>query len=336
MNGNADMIIRESSTATLSVVVPVHNEAGNIAPLIERVSAVLAGNVREWEIIFVNDGSTDATKDAITEEITKDGRILLLNFSRNWGHQAAILAGIVHARGDMVVTMDGDLEHPPEKIPEMIEMWKKGYDVVMCRREEAPERGWFKGVTSRMFYRLFNRLSDIRIEENAADFRLISSKVREVLSSLPEQNLFIRGIIPWIGFSSTSIFYKEATRKNEKSKYSLKRMLSLALGGLVSFSVIPLRLAVIFGAVCCLFSFAYAVWIIFSYFLGYGDYVRGWSTLAVSILFMGGVQLLCLGVLGEYVGRIFIEVKRRPGFIVESYDGKGLVNDNDYNRKGLR
>ena len=296
----------------LSIVVPCYNEAENIGLLTANLKKVLDG--LQYEIILVNDGSTDHTQQMIALAACSDEHIGYISFSRNFGHQAAIKAGIDHAEGDCVVTMDADLQHTPAKIPEMIELWKEGFDVITAVREDGSQIGWFKSITSRIYYYILSKLSDHKVLQNGADFRLFDRKVAKVIRNMKEQDLYLRGIFSWVGFKHCTVKYQEGIRAFGQTKYSTKKMLQLALNGITSFSIKPLRLSLLAGIIFALLAFAYGVYAIVVMALGYA--VSGWTSIIASGLFLSGVQLIILGIMGEYLGKMYMAQKQRPNYII--------------------
>ncbi len=298
----------------ISVIVPAFNEADNVPIVTESVLRSLRG-LGPYEIIFIDDGSTDATLDRIKEMARSDGNIKFISFARNFGHQKALMAGIDHAGGDCVISLDADMQHPPELIPTLVEKWREGYDIVYTIRQETVRSGLVKRMTSRYFYALMNRICDVEIPEGSADFRLLDKKVVTELRRFKENWIFVRGIIAWLGFRQTGVEYVAQERHAGVSKYSLRRMLSLAGQGITSFSIVPLRLATALGLSLSVLSFLYAAYALFEK-LFFGTALVGWASVLVSVLFLGGVQLIFLGILGEYLGKMFIETKNRPTYVI--------------------
>ena len=298
---------------TVSVVVPACNEQGNVSVLAAELETVLAEE--DHEIIFVDDGSTDGTLATVRELCETRPEVGFLSLSRNFGHQNAIKAGIDHARGDCVITIDADLQHPPQLIPEMLEKWREGYDVVNTIRRNGSTLPLFKRASSRFFYAVLNLVSEVRVEEGTADFRLLDRRVVDVLCGLNESGLFYRGLIPWTGFRTIGLPYSPRCRHAGKTKYSISRMLGFAVSGLVSFSVLPLRLATIVGWIMALGGFGIGIKAVIEY-LFTRNTVPGWASTIVAVVFVGGIQLIMLGIIGEYVGRLFIQAKHRPHYIV--------------------
>lgn len=305
----------------ISIVVPVLDEEGCVEELARRVRAALAAESTRCELLFVDDGSRDATPERIARLHAEDPSIKTIRFTRSFGHQAALLAGLQHARGDAVVTMDGDLQHPPEFIPTLIRAWREGADVVgTVRRQPAGARTGWKEATSRGFYGLMAALTSVRVQPAAADFRLLDRRVVEALNGLEEHFLFLRALVPWMGFSEVHYDYEVGERFAGRGKYRLWRMVALALDGIVSFSVVPLRLITLLGFLTSVFGVLFGLFALVSWATGNVD-GAGWTSVVVLILLFGGVQLLSLGVVSEYVGRTYEEVKRRPRYVIESRTG---------------
>lgn len=298
----------------ISIVVPAHNEERNVPSLCERLASVLEGT--SYEVVFVDDGSTDGTCAAVRSERDRRPEVALVSLSRNFGHQAALKAGMDHARGRCVVTMDADLEHPPEVLPQMIAAWRGGADVVSSRRRESKSLPLAKRVTSRVFYAVLNWLSDVRIEPGSADFRLIDRRVVDICRTLPEGDIFWRGMIPWLGFRTATVSYDQGFRTEGVSKYSLVRMARLSLAGITSFSVRPLHLSIYLGASLAGSSFVYLIYALWVK-LFTEDSVSGWASMVASVLLIGGIQLLILGVIGVYIGKLFMQAKQRPSYLVQ-------------------
>ena len=300
---------------TLTLVVPIMNEQGNIITLFNRIVASLE-NIISFDLIFVDDGSTDDTLAEIKKLTKQYSNVKFLSFSRNFGHQNALRAGLDFATGDAVVSLDGDLQHPPEVIPQLIEKWQEGYEIVYTLREDDEDTSFFKKKTSSLFYKLINYLSDVDIDEGSADFRLVDKKVLEVLKDIRENPVFYRGITKWIGFKQFALPYKVEKRQWGTTKYSVKKMFSFAILGITSFSVKPLRLSMLFGLFFTFLAFIYAIYAIWIK-LFTNDAIAGWTSLIILISFIGGIQLILLGVLGEYLGKLFMESKNRPAYIIK-------------------
>ena len=303
--------------STVSVVTPAHNEAQNIPRLLERLEQVLQ-DTEEWELIVVDDGSTDDTLGVVKALARFMPRLRYLSLTRNFGHQAALKAGLDHARGECVISLDADLQHPPEMIPDMLRQWRAGYEVVNLVRAETSVP-WFKRVTSRFFYWLTNAISDYRIEPGSSDFRLLDQRVVEVLRGIEERNLFLRGLIPWLGFRQTHLTYEPANRAAGASKYTMREMLRLAMLGLTSSSLRPLHISTVIGAIMSVLALIYAAYALWARFYA-GTVITGWTSLLISILLIGGLQLLMLGIIGEYLGRSLTEIKSRPAYVLREHN----------------
>jgi polyisoprenyl-phosphate glycosyltransferase len=305
----------------LTIVVPACNEEENLALLYERLKNVLQQQLKteSYELIFVDDGSTDNTFGVIRSLAEADPAVRGISLSRNFGHQIALFAGMEYAKGDLIITMDADLQHPPDLIPEMVNKARQGYDIVNTRREDADDTGFCKRTSSRLFYRLINSLSDTRIETASSDFRLMNRKAADAFLNIPEQDRFTRGLVSWMGFSQAIVPYKAEARYKGKSKYSFRKMLRLGLDGLTAFSSKPLRLAFFMGLFVFLLGLAYAVYAIVQHVLGHT--VTGWTSIMVSVLILGGVQLLSIGLLSEYILRIFTATKNRPKYFIRELTG---------------
>ncbi len=316
--------VAESARPVLSVVVPLYNEEGNVAPLLQRIGGLterLRGAV-DFEIVLVNDGSTDGTLAAIRDEMRRRPHIVLVNLSRNFGHQLAATAGIEIARGDAVVLMDGDLQDPPELVDVFVRKWRQGYDVVYAVRRSRRGESPFKIATARAFYRIIKRLTKVAIPLDTGDFRLMSRRVVEALRRSPERHRFLRGMVSWVGFNQVAIEYDRDVRLTGKTKYPLPKMIRFAMDGITSFSDIPLRFASYFGFTVSAVAFIYALIVVaFKLFsLKPPGYTPGWASTIVAVLFLGGVQLMSLGILGEYLGRVYDEVKGRPLYLISDIE----------------
>lgn len=297
----------------VSAVIPCYNEEGNIALIVERIEEALSSF--EHEVIFVDDGSCDKTLDILKSIHTEKPQIKYLSLSRNFGHQNALKAGLDNANGDAIISLDADLQHPPEVMKDLIAKWQEGYEVVYTVRRDNKKTSVFKKLTSRFFYKIINLMSNTRIHEGAADFRLLDRKVVQELQKLTENYLFIRGLISWVGFKQTSVEYTAKERHSGHSKYSLLKMFKFAIAGITSFSIKPLRLSLYLGVFIALLSFVYGIYaVIVTLFTD--QTLAGWGSLIASVLFVGGIQLMMLGVIGEYLGKLFMENKKRPNYIV--------------------
>jgi dolichol-phosphate mannosyltransferase len=298
----------------LSVVAPVFNEEGNVRQFCERTVAALAE--LPFEIVLVDDGSSDGT-GAVLEELTAaDSRIRVVTLSRNFGHQTALTAGLEHAAGDAVVMIDADLQDPPELIPELVEWWRKGSDVVVAVRENREGETRTKLLTASWFYRLLGRVAQIEVEQNAGDFRLLSRRALDALLAMPERNRYIRGMTAWVGFTHTSVPYQRAPRLAGETKFSFFKMLRFSFDAVSSFSYVPLQLATLLG-----FVFSAIAFLGIPVAIGFriaGEFVPGITTTVIAVLLLGGIQLMAIGVIGEYLARVYDEVKRRPLYVVES------------------
>jgi len=308
----------------LTVVVPAFNEEESIRPMYKRLTAALDEVVHGFEIVFVDDGSRDATWEIISEVAEEDPRVRGIRFARNFGHQAALTAGVDAARGTAVVIIDADLQDPPEVVPELVARWREGYEVVYAQREEREGETWFKRTTAALFYRLLRAITNVDIPVDTGDFRLMGPRVVEAFRALPERNRFIRGLVSWLGFPQAAVSYRRQARLAGETKYPLKKMVRFALDGITSFSFFPLRLATWTGFAVSALAFIYIAVVILLKALGINW--PGYTSIMASILFIGGVQLIMIGILGEYLGRVFDEVKKRPLYLVrESTDGSTTV-----------
>ena len=304
---------------SLSVVVPVYDEEESLPELARRLGAVLDDLDLESEVLLVDDGSTDSSYPLMVELSGRDPRFKVVHLSRNFGHQVAITAGIELARGDAVVIMDSDLQHPPELLPAFLERWRAGYDVVYGVMQERTE-SWFKRLTARVFYTLLRRLTRVEMPPAAGDFRLIDRHAVDAFVAMRERNRYVRGMVAWVGFRQVGLEYACPPRFAGRSKYTVRKMLRLALDAIFSFSTVPLRLALQLGLVVSACSVLFGLASLASKFAGV-EVVPGWVTIIVVTTFLGGMQLIVLGVMGEYVGRVYDEVKRRPLYLVRRLHG---------------
>jgi glycosyltransferase involved in cell wall biosynthesis len=318
----AQLVKRGMVAPTLSVVVPVKNEEDGILPFIERVGSILDNVAADggWEILFVDDGSTDATLAAIVAANLSDARVRGLSLSRNFGKEAALSAGLDHARGAAVIPMDVDMQDPPEVLPEMVAKWRAGHEMVFGVRRSRAEDSFAKRVTAGLFYRAHNMVSADKIPENAGDFRLMDRKIVDVIRAMPERNRFMKGLFAWAGFRQASVEYDRAERETGTTKFNYWKLWTLALDGITSASTVPLRIWSYIGAIVALFAMGYAGLIAVQTII-FGNSVPGYASIMTSVLFLGGVQLISLGVLGEYVGRILTETKQRPLYVVRDTVG---------------
>jgi len=326
----------------LSVVIPCYNEEQVLPGAIDRIERAVASledavaqadqsaltrfpgqDVQiDHELIFVNDGSTDGTLDILRSSQKRNPHIRVVNFARNFGHQIAATAGIDASNGDAVVLIDCDMQDPPETISKMLFLWLGGYDVVYATRTRRLGETAFKKLTAKLFYRVLAALSDTKIPVDTGDFRLMDRRVVDALTAMPERDRFIRGMVSWVGFRQISLPYERAERSAGESKYPLAKMLSFALNGVLSFSIKPLKLASLMGILSSMLALAGLLYALYSKFV-LNSAISGWTSLMIAVLFIGGVQLFCIGVLGEYVGRIYKHAQDRPLYIVEGYYGYG-------------
>jgi dolichol-phosphate mannosyltransferase len=300
----------------LSVVAPLYNEEGNVTELVRRLRAAADGCIVDgYELVFVDDGSSDRTLELLRQHAAVDPRIVIVQLSRNFGHQLAATAGLDIARGDAIVLIDADLQDPPELIPAMVERWRAGFDVVYAVRRSRKGESAFKTFTARTFYRITRRLTKVAIPVDTGDFRLMSRRVVDALKTIRERHRFIRGLVSWVGFPQTAIEYDRDARFSGDSKYPVSKMLRFAIDGITSFSDIPLRFASYFGFIVSGVAFVVAISeILIRIFTGYN--LPGYTSLIFAILFLGGVQLIGIGILGEYIGRIYEEIKGRPLYVI--------------------
>ena len=299
----------------LSFVVPCYNEAANIRALYDRIRAVMAARPETWECVCVNDGSRDDTLPVLMALATEDPRVRVIDLSRNFGKEAALTAGLDHARGAAAIPLDADLQDPPELVPELVAHWRAGYDVVNAVRLSREGEGLIKRASAHAFYRVFNRISKVSIPEDTGDFRLLSRPVLDALRQLPERRRFMKGLFAWVGFRTTSVSYHRAPRQAGQTTWSYVRLWRFALDGILSFSDAPLRVASYLGLAVSLLSFLYALNLLVQTLL-FGNPVKGYPSLMVALLFLGGVQLMALGVIGEYLARVYDEGKGRPIYLV--------------------
>ena len=308
-------MVDEQGTALVSIVVPVYNEAENIAAFHQKICEVMEATSYSFELLFVDDGSQDASVVLLDQICQRDPRVRMLVLSRNYGHQTALTCGLDYAAGDVVITMDGDFQHPPELLPALLQLWEDGFEVVQTVRMSTEGVSFFKQWTSSMFYRVINALSDVKIVEGGSDFRLLDKKAVRAFRLFRERARFIRGMVSSIGFRTTQFEFVAPPRRAGVSKFSLHKMLHFALDGITAFSRLPLRFALYAGIVCGLVSFVLTFHVLYIKLMT-EEAVAGWATVAASILFLGGLQLIGIGIVGEYVGRIFEEVKQRPLYLV--------------------
>ena len=303
----------------ISLVIPMYYEEEVANECYEKVSSVLKKleDKYDYEIIFVNDGSQDKTLEILEEIAKKDEKAKIISFSRNFGHQAAVTAGLKEVTGDAIVIIDADLQDPPELIPEMLELWEQGNEVIYGKRKTRKGESAFKLLTAKMFYKTLNALSDVEIPKDTGDFRLVDRKVVDVINSLPEHNKFLRGLFSWVGFKQKPYEYERQERFAGKTKYPLKKMLKLAQDGIFSFSTKPLRIVGTMGIISIAISIIILIYAILSYIFNWNNLTAGWTSLMVTMTFLSGMILISLWMIGEYIGRIYDETKRRPQYIIE-------------------
>lgn len=303
----------------ISVVIPVFNEEDSLPELFKRLSTLNDSRPDEYqfEFLLVNDGSSDNSLNLILNQVEKHSSFKVLSFSRNFGHQAALLAGITYAKGDAVVAMDADLQDPPEIIHELIARWEEGSDVVYAERRQRNGESIFKKASAAMFYGLIDWLSETDLPRNVGDFRLMDRRIVNLLIELPEKSLYLRGLVAWVGFKQTSVLYDRDSRYAGETKYSLNKMVNLATDALISFSERPLRIVTRLGFLVTMAAFLLLGFFLVTYIWGSDNQVHGWLSMIFAVLFLGGIQLICLGIVGEYISRIYRESKGRPLFIVD-------------------
>lgn len=312
----------------LSIVGPVFNEIGSLPLFYQRLVEVLDQLGEPWELVLVDDGSTDGSTETAQELAQSDPRVRPVIFARNFGHQIALTAGLDYSRGQAVVVMDTDLQDPPEVIPQLVERWREGYEVVYAVRAEREGESFFKRITASLFYRLINRITDVEIPLDTGDFRLLDRQVVEVLKSMRERHRFPRAMAAWVGYRQIGVEYKRAARQAGETKYPLRKMLQLALNAVTSFSYFPLQLATYFGFICAGLS-AVSIPLVIVIRLSGREALAGQATTLIAVLFLGGVQLISLGILGEYVGRLYDEAKGRPLYVVREHPEQETEKQDD-------
>jgi dolichol-phosphate mannosyltransferase len=312
---------RVTGKGTVSVVVPVFNEEATLDALVSRLERALEGAALDYEVVFVNDGSRDRSGEMLRAQHLRNPRLKCIMLSRNFGHQVAVTCGLDHAQGDAVIVMDGDLQDPPEVLPGLIARWREGFDVVYAVRRRRKE-GWVKVLAYKVFYWVLHRVSYLDIPLDSGDFSLMDRRVVDLLAAMPERNRFVRGLRTWVGLRQTGFEYERDARYAGESKYSFTKLLRLAFDGLVSYSFAPLRLVSNLGMLVSLSALLYMVYLLVARL--FGDLtIQGWTSTVVIVLFLGGIQLLSLGIIGEYIGRIFDEVKQRPQYVIGDSLGVG-------------
>ena len=308
---------------SIAIVIPSYNEATNIDVLVKALNETVSNLSYDFKFVFVDDGSSDNTIAILKEKSKLYDNIFYVELSRNFGHQNALKAGIdlVKNDADAIISMDGDMQHPPKIIPELIQKWEEGYEVVYTIREEDKKLSYFKNKSSNMFYGLMNKLSDIKFEPGTADFRLIDKKVAQVFSDFNENELFIRGIINWVGFKQFAINYEPNERFSGKSKYTFGKMMRFAIQGITSFSTKPLSMAIILGISLSVFAFIFYIgYVIYSMY--YGHVISGWASVITTVVFFGGLNLVVLGIIGVYIGKLFMQSKGRPNYLISNTNYK--------------
>ena len=302
----------------ISVIIPMYYEEEVAKECYNRLKKVLEGLENyDYELIFVNDGSKDKTLNILEEIAKKDEKAKVISFSRNFGHQAAVTAGLKFVTGDAIVIIDADLQDPPELIPEMLKLWEDGNEVIYGKRKTREGESHFKLFTAKMFYKTLNALSDVEIPKDTGDFRLVDRKVVDTINQLPEHNKFLRGLFSWVGYKQKAYEYERKERFAGKTKYPLKKMLKLASDGIISFSTKPLKLVGILGMLSIIISFIVLIYSIISYIFKLNTLTAGWTSIMVAITFFAGVQLLSIWIMSEYIGRIYDETKQRPQYIID-------------------
>lgn len=310
---------------TITILIPCYNEENSLNLLYERLKCIME-ELKEYRIVilFVNDGSKDATLEKMQKLHEKDSSVSYLSLSRNFGKENAMLAGLDYAEGDAVILMDADLQDPPELIPQMIREWEKGYDDVYARRRSRAGETWFKKASAHWYYRILQKFADVDIPADVGDFRLLDRQAVDALCSLRERQRYTKGLFSWIGYNKKELLFDREPRSAGNSKMSFFKLLGLAVDGITSFSVAPLRLASILGLLISSVAFLYLLFVVGKTLL-FGDPVAGYPSMISIILFIGGIQLVVLGIIGEYIGRIFYEAKRRPDYLVSVYNGKKVI-----------
>ena len=299
----------------LSIIIPVFNEEKNVVPLLKRLIPSIKKN--QYEIIFVDDGSSDKTDYVIKKQIEKNKNIKLISFNRNFGHQMALSAGYKNAKGDVVISLDADLQDPPEIITQMIEKWEKGAKIVYAKREKREVDGFFKKQTAQIFYKFINLLSDTPIPTDVGDFRLLDKEIVSLLNNLPEQSRFLRGLVAWGNYPTEYVFFEREKRHTGVTHYGLLKMMNFALEGITSFSTKPLRIATYFGFLSGILGFIGIVYKLIEKIIFPQQFTVGWAGLFTAIMFLGGIQLITIGIIGEYIGKIYKEIQRRPMYLIK-------------------
>jgi glycosyltransferase involved in cell wall biosynthesis len=310
----------KSHAAAFCVIVPAYNEAAGLPEFHRRLAAVMEGLARPWNVLYVNDGSTDDTLKILHGLRGQDGHVAVINLSRNFGKEVAMTAGLDHADADAIIVIDSDLQDPPEVIPDLVAVWRNGYDIVYAQRSAREGETWLKKTTATLFYRLMADVGTINMPRNTGDFRLMSWRVVEALRHLRENHRFMKGLFAWVGYPSKAVLYQRCPRHAGTTKWNYWKLWNFAIEGITSFTVMPLKVASYLGLLVSVFAALFIIQLVIRTVL-FGNPVAGYPSLMAVVLFLGGVQLLTLGVIGEYLGRVFNETKRRPLYLVESYLG---------------
>jgi glycosyltransferase involved in cell wall biosynthesis len=318
------MDILPQARPVFSVVIPMYNEAEIVGEMHRRLADVMVELGAPWEAIYINDGSRDASLQIVEMLRHADSHIAVVNLSRNFGKEIATTAGLDHARGDAVIVIDADLQDPPEVIPRLVAAWRAGFDTVYAKRRLRDGDGWVKKATAAAFYRVMRNLGEVSLPENVGDFRLMSRRVVDAVQQLREHHRFMKGLFAWVGYPSTAVPYDRAPRAAGRTKWSLWKLWNLAIEGITGFSVGPLKLATYLGLAVALFAIAFGAQLIMRTLI-FGNPVAGYPSLMAVVLFLGGTQLVTLGIIGEYLGRVFTETKRRPLYLVERYTPSGVT-----------
>lgn len=309
----------------VSLLIPAYNEEKVLQLLYQRIKAIIDNlNQYEWEVLFINDGSRDSTLAVLYSIRNQDNRINVLDLSRNYGKEVAMLAGFDYVKGDAVIILDADLQDPPELIPQMLEKWELGYDDVYAKRNSRKGETFIKKKTSQWFYKILQKSTDIPIQLNTGDFRLLDKSCVKALKQIREANRYTKGMFSWIGYNKKEILFDRDPRAAGETKWNYLKLFSLAIEGITSFTTKPLRISTFIGGIISVLSFIYAIYMLYDTIV-YGNDVKGYPSLLVTILFLGGIQLLSLGILGEYIARIFIETKNRPTYFARTYNGEKII-----------